>query len=601
MPITDLHKLLGKDNDPNTVRTGYSRLALGLTGARQAPHSFLFHSLEYTSEATTAQTQAKIEAVKQRLIDINAEIMEKQQQIGHAGCNYEDIRVELVQLALLRSDLDDDLIEFQSILGPWHPSRIPFDILALIFVYASKNLPEWVPWTLMAVCRAWRRAAIACTSLWSTLNITDHPILSPKKCWGSSYKGLTLTTPVAVRKAIRRSRGGPLNVHLAGGGYGGFCRHCFEQCLDQAGRQIDRWKSLMFDIRVGGPSPVNIGPILSGPLPNLHSVSIICYSSDLIAALSARASRLHTIKFVGSAPDSVALSVGHKLWPRIHKLKFGYSWFMSGRSIHYLSSLLAACTTLHSLELDETITGTTHFFRLPNAWPPDIPKLTRVTCYVRATALALLSGMTITVLYISVLFPPYRDPDWDVSDWDPSGSSKIYLPNLKHLTCHELPTTLLAVGLFDAPSIVDLVMVGLYSRSPIFTYAKDLEKALKHSSLRPRNVSLHWRAQLTDRDPLDLLLFLRYLPDIRCLTLHGNLPRYAKTVAQPQAQKMCPKLEYIAWYFLSDKGDVEWLQNSFYNTARNGFGGPQTKWTVECLSKVEEDRTFFNVRMLVSM
>jgi hypothetical protein len=97
------------------------------------------------------------------------------------------------------------------------------------------------------------------------------------------------------------------------------------------------------------------------------------YSSDLIAALSARAPRLHTIKIVESAPDSVALSIGHKLWPRIHKLKLGYSWLMSRDSDGYLGSLLAACTTLHSLELDDRDTGYSQVFHLPNEWPPDMP------------------------------------------------------------------------------------------------------------------------------------------------------------------------------------------------------------------------------------
>jgi hypothetical protein len=341
--------------------------------------------------------------------------------------------------------------------------------------------------------------------------------------------------------------------------------------------------------------------MLAGPLPYLHSVSTTYYSSELIAALSAGAPRLHTIEFAGFAPSSrsFALSVGQELWPRIRKLKLGYLWVTTDESNDYLSSLLAACTNLHSLELDDVYIGHSHILHLPKAWPPDMPELTRTRCNLRVSSWALLSGMTITVLYITVLGLGVRYPDWDVSDWDPLGSTKIYLPKLKHLTCHKLATSLWAVGLFDAPSLVDLVMVGLSSLDPVFINANDLEKALKHSLLRPRNISLHWKAQQTDDDPLYLLLFLRYLHDILCLTLHGNLPHYAKIVAQPQAQKMCPKLDSISWYFLSDKGDVAWLQNSFYNTARTGFGGPQTHWTVECLSQVEDDRTFLNVRILV--
>jgi hypothetical protein len=545
-----------------------------------------------------AQTQAKIEVVKQRLIDMNAEIMEKEQRMGYLG------RAEIVQLALLRSDLEDDLIELQSILGPWHPSRIPFEVLSQIFVNASKNDRGSFPWTLMAVCRAWRRAAITCTPLWSTLNIKHHLTQSYKKCWEVSYKDLTLTTPVAVRKAIRRSRGGLLSVHLTAGAFIPFCLYCFEQCLDQAGQQIERWQSLTFAVEAGAQLLANMGAMLAGSFPYLHLVSITCYSPDLIAAFSARAPRLHTIEFAGLAPSShsFSLSIGHELWPRIRELKLGDSWFIGGRSNTYLSSLLAACTSLHSLELDDKFTGSTHVPSLPNSWPPDMPKLTRMRCTLRLSAWALLSGMTITVLYISVLVPGSRFPDdRNLGDWDPRRSSKIRLPKLKRLTCHELTTSLWAIWLFDAPAIVDLVMVGLSSYDPIFTDAKDLEKALKHSSLRPRNVSLHWKARQTNHDPLYLLLILRYLHDILCLTLHGNLPRYAKTVAQPQEQKMCPKLEHIAWYFLSNKGDVEWLQKHFSNTARNNFGGPQTQWIIECLSQAEDDRTFLDVRILEFM
>jgi hypothetical protein len=433
--------------------------------------------------------------------------------MGRPGRSYKDIRAEIVQPALLRSDLDDDLIELQSILGPWHPSRIPFEVLSQIFVYASKAARELLPWTLMAVCRAWRRAAITCTPLWSSLNIgqhsTHHLKLPSTRCWEFSYKDFPLTTPVAVRKAIRRSKGGPLNVHLVGSCFMPSCHYCFKECIEQAGRQVERWQSLSFAIEEREPPLVNIGPMLAGPLPYLRSVSITCYSSNLIAALSVRAPHLHTIEFVGYAPASrsFTLSIGHKLWPRIRKLKLGYSWFIGGQSDDYLSSLLAACTTLHSLELDDKYIDNTLVLRLPNAWPPDMPKLTRTRCYLRVTAWALLSGMTITVLHITVLVPRIRDPDWDVSDWDPSGNAKIYLPKLKHLTCHELPTSLWALGLFDAPAIVDLVMVGLSSFDPISTNGKDPEKALKHSSLRPRNVSLHWKAGQTSQDPLYLLLF----------------------------------------------------------------------------------------------
>jgi hypothetical protein len=447
----------------------------------------------------------------------------------------------------------------------------------------------------MAVCRAWRRVAITCTPLWSTLKIgnhADHLLQCYNRCWKYSYKDLELTTPVGGRKAIRRSRGGPLNVHLGGVMYFTSCKYCFNVCVDQAGQQIERWQSLTFAFSSFEPPLVDIWPMLAGPLPYLHSVSITYYSFDLIAVLSARAPRLHTVELAQYAPDShsFALGIGKELWPRIRTLKLGYSWFMSGQSNDYLSSLLAACPTLHSLELDDIYTGNTgntYVLRLPNAWPPAMPKLTRTRCYLRVAAWALLSGMTITVLHIDVLIPGQEHPDWDVGEWRHRKNTKIYLPKLKHLTCHRLPTSLWAVGLFDAPSIVDLVMVELSSYRPSFTDAKDLEKALKHSSLRPRNVSLHWVARQTDDDPGYLLLFLRYLPDILCLTLHGNLPHYSKTLAQPQAQKMCPRLEHIAWYFLSDQGDVEWLQNNFYNTARNGFGGSQTHWTVECLSEAE--------------
>ena len=556
------------------------------TSPCEEPHSFLFHPLEYPPEATVSQTLTKINQVKQRQIETSAHILGQKRRFEHVIAMTGNDKALITQLELLRSDLDDDLVELQSCLGPWRPSRIPVEILWSIFVYASNSYAVCFLWDLMAVCRAWRRAVIGCTALWSSLSIVHHA--RPKnatndRCWRVNYKSQVLQTPVAVHKALRRSRGGPLEVSLfvSTNRNADFCRDCFARCLGMIGRRCEQFRFLSLNIQTDYLG-VNIGPMLNGSLSNLRLVRIASYSPDLVAALASSAPHLHTVEFTGFSLQSFAAYIGKAFWPRIRKLDLGFAW---NKQLHNLSHLLAACTALHSLWLnDGSRGGISGPNPIPKLWPPDMPNLTSMRCILRLPAWALLSGMRITVLYI-------RSPM--ARAYNTRGMSRIYLPNLEHLTCSGSATTLCAAGLFDTPSIIDLVIIGLSALS--FAASRDLDDVWGNISIRPRNVLLHWRPSPTNADLKYFQPLLDHLREIRCLTLRGIPLGDTEMFTQTRRQKLCPNLERITWWLVDDIDDT-WSRDAFYETACDCFGGPQTHWTVERISRAEDDRMFFLVR-----
>ena len=504
--------------------------------------------------------------------------MEQKRKIEHGEASTKDTRALITQLVLLHSDLDDEHIVLLSLLGPWRPSRIPFEILCEIFLYASES-DRMFPWTAMAVCRAWRRAAIGCPALWSVLHIGGH--LEPsteditKRCLRFFYKDRSLTTPMAVQKAIRRTRGGRLEISIHVEERMAFCRDCLMQCLDLVGRQLERWQSLVLSI---DEDWVNLGPMLAGSLSNLRTFYTTNCSSGLMKALASRAPFLHTIEYSGTTPQGFACCIGQPFWPHLRKLKLGFVW-CDDRLLQCLSSLLTSCTALHSLELCMVHRSAPRVPSPPIIWPPDMSSFTRLTCTMCLPSLVLLSGMRITILYITVWIRRYLfSGEWNPGDWTTRGMGKIHLPKLQHLTCQGLQTSLAAAELFDAPSLVDLVIESLSSFHS--DCLADLEKPWRDSSLQPRNVTLHWVTFCTHNDLVIFLPMLRSLRDIQYLTLRGIPIADAEVFARPQTQHLCPKLNSIAWCFTSDADDVKDVQESFYDAAYKRYGGPQTHWTV---------------------
>jgi hypothetical protein len=518
-----------------------------------------------------------------------------------------DTHAAITDLELLCSDLEDDLVELQGLLGPWYPSRIPHEILCEIFLYAAEHSPKRppFPWTAMAVCRAWRRAAIGCPGLWATLHVVCHaaPLneMTRDHCRRFVFKDLLLSTPVAIRKAIRRSRGGLLNVSLLTDIFGpgpDFCQDCFTRCLAQVGQQGERWRSFSFAARK--PTQFKLGPLFASSFPNLHSVLLSGYSPDLLGALASHAPLLHTIAF--RIPHDFTPYIAQAIWPRIRKLDLGCAWVGQHDN---LGQLLAACTALRSLELSDVYYGPIPSNSLANLGRPPLPDLMRMKCRLRLSTWASLSGMTLTVLYIagldvlSSLDPNDRNlSTWNSDDLFTNRMSKINLPKLKHLTCEGAPTLLCATALFDAPSLVDLVVISLLSSCRGHNNREHHDRMWTNVnvSFRPRNVVLHWQPGSVFQCFISLFRSLR---DIRRLTLRGIPLDDASVFVQPQTLKLCRGLEGITWWLISDTEGAEELLNRFHHAARECFGGPQTQWVVERISRAEDDRTFFNVRLFL--
>jgi len=201
----------------------------------------------------------------------------------------------------------------------------------------------------MAICCAWRHAGIGRTALWSNFDIKDH---DPSKattndgCQRFHYKTSVLETPVAVRKAIRRSRG-PSNLSLDVKS-SEFCRNYLTRCLDVVSGQPEQLGSINFNLQKN--VRVNIGHILAASLSNLPLVRISSYSHGLVAALASHAPFLHTIEFTGDVPHNFTLYIDQVLRLGILKVHLGRAWH---RELHNLVQRLPACTALHYLQLSD--------------------------------------------------------------------------------------------------------------------------------------------------------------------------------------------------------------------------------------------------------
>jgi hypothetical protein len=427
----------------------------------------------------------------------------------------------------------------------------------------------------MRVCRAWRRAATQCSPLWSTLYIQCHSDpLERHTCRRFRCKDHILSTPMAVHKAIRRSRGGLLDIHLVLHYGRNSCMQCFRSCLDVIGGSLlERWRSLSFAI--GERAEIDLGPMFTGSLSNLRSVCFQNYSPTLIAALASSAPLLHTIEFAGFGPHNFARYIGQKFWPRTRKLVLKSAW-CGFNQFKDLSRLLTSCRALHSLELDNSHVASSVGPPLPSLWPPDVPSLTRMKCNLQLPAWSLLSGMTITVLFIAIPLNRFS------YDRETRGISKIFLPNLKRLTCEGSAATLCASRLFDAPSLVDLALIklaGINFEDLGNTYSNDIWTHLS-------NVSLHWKYTPSDGELRSFLGLLRHHREIRSLTLRG-IPLSAKIFTKPHIHMLCPRLNSVAWWLVPDMDNVEEVQKQFYEDARKCIGGPNTNWRVERISLSE--------------
>jgi hypothetical protein len=129
------------------------------------------------------------------------------------------------------------------------------------------------PWALMA----------ARSALWSTLCTKSHALPWEQYktiCKQSCPSELHLSTPIAVRKVVRRARDGLLDVRL------------------------------MLFFGFGGSMGVNLGTMFSGSLSSVRSVCIQGYTPTVVPTLAFNAPLLHTIRFAGFGPHDFALCIG---------------------------------------------------------------------------------------------------------------------------------------------------------------------------------------------------------------------------------------------------------------------------------------------------
>jgi hypothetical protein len=160
---------------------------------------------------------------------------------------------DIRDLEPIHASLDDDMADVRLMRGPWCPSRIPPEILCEIFHFYL--LPfNTSAWTISQVCRAWRRTALGCPTLWNTLRITSRAI----KC-SNAYRSRHSVlgwdchvTELQAQRAIRRAREATLRIELDLEPKPQNPSAMLRVLSIVAGHNLARWRSLVwFDETIG--------------------------------------------------------------------------------------------------------------------------------------------------------------------------------------------------------------------------------------------------------------------------------------------------------------------------------------------------------------
>jgi hypothetical protein len=357
----------------------------------------------------------------------------------------DEIRVKIKDLELVHASLDDDIADVRLLRGPWYPSRIPPEILCEIFHYYILTF-QHSAWTISQVCRAWRRIALGCSTLWNTLYIrSPAPICSNAYRSRHPFGWDCLTTELQAQRAIRRTREAPLRIRLS---------------LDEgiqnpgamlrvlrivAGRNLARWQSFVWsDSAIGVHWASVLGQILfpTQELTALEDLSFQCKNcGTLLPALIAGVPSLSSLEVVLENGDLPTMLLNQPWLGRLKKLTF---IFRGHHRLAPFGPIVAECTALEELNLRRRSHSLPSCESFDSAgWRPLPRGLRTVSLHAHANFWPCASGLHITSLALRI-----TDNTWETLSVAPRS---ISLPSLTKLTCLSYPTTFTAGYLLDAP------------------------------------------------------------------------------------------------------------------------------------------------------
>ena len=405
-----------------------------LTSIQTSPSSSLFFPLQYPSLEVTSAIASRIAVLRQRQKAVEAKLADTKGFIG-------DHRAEINDLELIHASLGDDIVDAQLLAGPWYPSRIPAEILCEIF-HCYILFFQHSAWTTSQVCRAWRRIALGCSSLWNKLYVTTRiPRLSNGyRCPDSFVQGY-MTTELQAQRAIRRARQGPLHVVL----------RLTEGTRDPnvtlrllkivGGQNLSRWRSLdWYDPMLGNHWTPGLQQAL---LPTCEMTSLerlsfrdnVCHL--LVPALAAGVPSLSSLEMTLTHGDHPTMLMTQPWLKRLRKLTLLHRCQPST-----LWPFIAECKALEELRLGGNVYSSSESFKSPGGHPlPHGLRKVRLETHVKSWS--CVSGLNITSLTLQAGHNPLKRVH--------AAPGSVTLPSLIELICSSYGTAFAAGRLLYAP------------------------------------------------------------------------------------------------------------------------------------------------------
>jgi len=343
------------------------------------------------------------------------------------------------------ASLDDDIADMRLIRGPWCPSRIPPEIICEIFHFSLDSIQNSV-WTLSQVCRAWRRIAFGCPTLWNTLRITSHPL----KC-SNAYRSFhpvgwdCHVTELQAARAIRRTRETTLEVELDLYDIPQNPNEILRVLRVVAGQNLARWTSLLW---FGSSIDATKLRKVFRPAQGMTSLQHLHFRYDhydlLLPALIAGVPRLSSLWVTLQDGEPPTMLMDQPWLGRLKKLTLEFRGH-GHPQLARLGPMVEKCKALEELnlrrEIHSLVSGES--FDSPG-WPPLPRGLRTILLHAHTNFWHCVSSVNVTSLALRM--------ENNTAETLSAAPRSISLPSLTKLECFSCETAFTAGYLLDAPN-----------------------------------------------------------------------------------------------------------------------------------------------------
>ena len=387
--------------------------------------------------------------------------------------------------------MEEDLAEAQLWAGPWRPCRLPDEVLCEIFDYYA-HLPSQDSWTVSQVCRAWRRAALGYSRLWTPMAFVpiSWELQNPMQyryMFTSIDESLEfIITPAQALRAVRRAGNALVDVIIIIPDNENLQIDDVNDALSiLGGRNTERWRVLSVKIKSASPL-LALEWMRAARFTSLKEIELYSKCLPLIDGLDATATSLRSLLIRHRGSLGLRDYVHGSWWGRLNVLTIEGLW---REELQDLASILEACPLLKDLVLhDSKLYFRNRPYLVPSSWPPKAMTGTFVKCHLLEDSWRCLSGLAIKELHVESL-GSYAHND---------NQKTIVLPSVTYLICGNSDTLLTVVRRCSFPSLVTLEVPSYKPSGKSKTWEDTM---WAQSTLTPRSLVLVVVSQRL-RDPI---------------------------------------------------------------------------------------------------